>query len=206
MNVQTVSESIPSCYGKEWDKNEPECAGGHDANFTHPVTGQHVREQCRFFQSCGVRTQAQRTANFVPVGNVVRPNPATGVVGPPQTFGDFLKQQQAAHVEAQRQAAFSGPRPPTPTITPTQAAAQQPQGAWVGGVHHPAPMYQLNYMMPPYLSVPEIQMAGETIWSVLLREILRSMFKALGHAVAHFFDARQLRQAAVAAAEVKKAA
>jgi hypothetical protein len=204
MNMQAVTESVPNCFGKEWDKNEPECAGGHDANFTHPVTHQHVREQCRFFQTCGVRTQAQRAAFHVPVGNVVRQNPAVAVAGPPQTFADFLKQQQAIHVEAQRQAALSGARPPAPVVgQQPQATAAQP---WVasGVVHHPAPVYQLNYMSPPFLSVPEIQMAGETIWQVLLREVFRSMFKALGHAVAHFFDARRLREAAPAA-EVKKA-
>jgi hypothetical protein len=61
-------------------------------------------------------------------------------------------------------------------------------------VHHPAPMYQLNYMMPGYLSVPEERLPGESLWGVLLREVFRSMFKALGHSVSHFFDARPLRE------------
>ena len=192
--VVTSQQGVPNCFAKMWDQNDPECAGGADADFTHPRTGLHVREQCTFFQACGTRTQALRTQNFVPLSQVVRPspNPAVAVAGPPQTFADFLKQQQAAHVETQRLQAMTSQRPPTQTVMQQQlqnAAFISPHAA-----QHPAPMYQLNYMMPGYLSVPELRMPGESVWSVLLREIFRSMFKAFGHAVSHFFDVRHLKE------------
>jgi hypothetical protein len=63
---------------------------------------------------------------------------------------------------------------------------------------HPAPQqaaaWVLNYAMPSYLSTPETQHPGETIWSVLLRELIRALFKAGGHTLAHFFDVRPLKK------------
>ena len=51
----------------------------------------------------------------------------------------------------------------------------------------------VNYKMPNYLTVPEEREQGESAWSVLGREILRSAAKAVGHAVAAFFDRTRLR-------------
>ena len=199
----TVFNETPSCFGKNWDKNEAECAGGPDAGFVHPKTGLHMREQCNFFQSCGTRTQATRNAQIIPPDTLIRPQlpPA-----PPQAgnFTDFVRAQAVQQVEAQRLAAMTAARPPMPqTVQPSQIQYQH--SPWVPQppqlhaypqalIQHPAPTYQLNYQMPGYLSVPEVREAGEGLLAVLFREVLRSMFKATGHSVSHFFDTRPFRQ------------
>jgi hypothetical protein len=62
------------------------------------------------------------------------------------------------------------------------------------GQVHPANAYHLNYMMPGYLTLPEEREPGESLVSVLLREALRAVFKALGHSISHFFDSRRLKE------------
>lgn len=184
----TKREELPTCFGREWDKNVSECAGGPDPAFTNPKTGLHVREQCNFFQACGARTQAQRAAaqqqqRLIPTSSLFSHTQPPTPTAPPTTFSDYLRQQQASYVEAQRLAATGRP------IT----VPQQQQQVIYGAAQHPAPMYQLNYMMPGYLSVPEERQPGEGLWGVLLREVFRSIFKALGHSVSHFFDSRPIR-------------
>jgi hypothetical protein len=102
----------------------------------------------------------------------------------PQTFGQWLGNAQAAHVAAQR---------PPVQVPQAPQYAQQPQ-MYVGAPVNPATTWQLNYTMPSYLSTPEIRHPGESIWAVLLREVLRAMGKALGHSVSHFFDARVFKE------------
>jgi hypothetical protein len=48
--------------------------------------------------------------------------------------------------------------------------------------------------MPGYLTVPEERVEGEGLFAVLLREIIRGIFKAVGHVVAHAFDTRRLKE------------
>ena len=114
MNVAAAAtrrEELPSCFAKEWDKNAPECAGGPDPDFVHPVTKLHVHEQCNFFQSCGARQEATRRSQLIPPSSLFRtpggtpwqaPTPPQ-YAGPPQTFADFLRKQAADGVEQQRQ-------------------------------------------------------------------------------------------------------
>jgi hypothetical protein len=195
-------EELPSCFAKEWDKNAPECAGGPDPNYVHPITQLHVHEQCSVFSSCGARQQAIRQSQLIPQQQLIRPpsvpwqQPApmpapAQAPQPANSFAEFLARQRAQQVEAQRQQAMSAPRPMTAAPQPTQAMPApviQPTYA-----HYPAPVYQLNYQMPGYLSTPEERADGEGLWPVLLREVIRSLFKASGHAVAHFFDVRTMK-------------
>jgi len=188
VSVSTTRSEVPECFGKEWDKNAAECAGGPDQNFTHPKSGLHVREQCSFFQSCGSRTQAKSMAQgVIPPQQLVRPPQAPQAQ--PQTFADFMRLKNAEWAEQQRVAAMQGSRP---SIAP--AVPQQQAPVMHTAVHRPASVYQLNYEMPGYLTTPEQRMDGETLWPVLLREIIRSMLKALGHSVSHFFDARAFKE------------
>lgn len=206
MNVSVAAtrrEEVPVCFAKEWDKNAPECAGGPDPDFVHPITKLHVHEQCNFFTSCGSRQEATKRAQLIPPSSLFRgpggapwqpqaPAAAT-YAGPPQTFADFLRRQASDAAEVQRQAAMTGQRPPAAPFQPGVQPQYMHQQVQQGYVHRPATNYQLNYEMPPYLSAPEDRHPGEGLMPVLFREIVRSMFKALGHAIAHFFDARQMK-------------
>lgn len=191
MNVPvtvTKREDPPSCFGSHlWDKNSPECAGGADANYINPDNQKNVRYPCNFFHSCGTRAAMR---GLVPPSQLVRPGlvtPAPAAVPSPPTFtptaptsgfAEFIKR-----VEDGRQATTLGRPPGTQAAQPYAPPATHPAASWV-----------LNYAMPSYLSTPEIQHPGESIWQVLLREFIRSLFKAGGHAVAHFFDARVLKR------------
>lgn len=198
MNVPslTARTDTPSCYGKDWDKNVPECAGGPDPNYTHPQTQQHIREQCNFFQSCGVRVQAARSAQVIPPQNLVRPPivPPPPAPAPGQTFRDYVQATSAAHLEATRQQALAGARPPIVPSQPTWQQQQQHPTMYQGHAQYPAPMYQLNYQMPGYLTVSEERLPGESLWVVVALEIVRSLIKAFGHSLAHAVDVRRIRE------------
>jgi hypothetical protein len=196
----------PDCFGSLWDKNNAECAGGPDASFlpkagevhdgVDPQSGSHTRRQCDFYQSCGARVAATKNANgtLIPAQQIIRPPIVTLAPTVPQTLGQWLTNTQAQHQQMQQQAAMQQPRPPVQQIQVQVPVQQQQPQMFVGGSVQPATTWQLNYAMPPYLSQPETRHPGESLWAALLREVLRSMGKALGHAVSHFFDSRSLKE------------
>lgn len=179
---------VPKCFGLEWDPREPECAGGPDPNFSD-AHGGHVREQCQVFSRCGARTQQMKNAsgNLIPPQNLVRPPIVTP---PPQItrpFGD-LSRPSSEWVERERLRAMAAVRPaqPVPTGIPYVNTTPHYQA------HYPAQRFELNYTMPGYLTVPEERGEGEGLIAVLLREVIRAIFKAIGHTVAHSFDMRPM--------------
>jgi hypothetical protein len=188
-------DEIPGCFGKEWDAGVAECAGGAEAGYVNPVTRTNVRDRCNYFNSCGARTQANKQASgFVPASQLIRPPVVTP---PPETFADHLRRRNAEHAESLRQAAFAQQQVAQPGVVPRGVPVvgqPQPQPQMMTVAHHPGQVYHLNYVMPGYLSVPEERLPGEGLGSVLLREILRSVMKAAGHALAHFFDARRIKE------------
>jgi len=138
--------------------------------------------------------QAANAQPFIrpPIAPPPPPRPPQPQAPPPQSWQDNIRAQQAAYIDAQRQSAMSAPRPPIPAQPQAPHpyyAAQHPQAQ----PQYPATNYQLNYQMPGYLSVPEERQPGEGIMPVLGREVFRSMFKAVGHSVSHFFDVRPMR-------------
>ena len=209
----------PPCFGADWDKNEPECAGGPDASFApkpgedtggfDAPSGSHVRRQCVWFQSCGARVAAQKNANgtLISAQQVLhRPGPAPApapqprpqpVPSGPQNFAQWLSTSQRTHTQVQQQAAAQQVRPPVQQpqvpVYPQQQYQQQYQQPYATGPVQPSTAWHLNYQMPGYLSEPEVRHPGESLWAVLLREVLRAMGKALGHSVSHFFDSRSFK-------------
>lgn len=160
----------PDCFGQLWDPNDPECKGGPDIRFTDKKTGSHVRERCIFYQSCGAKVQAQNAAKAA--------QQARAIVPVSQVSASMSRQQTA---------------PMSIQIQPGQQQAQQ--GApFIQGPWYPAPTYQLSYGIPAYLTMPEPRAPGESVWSVLLRELLRGVLKSSGHTMSHFFDTTPFRQ------------
>lgn len=49
-------------------------------------------------------------------------------------------------------------------------------------------MMSMNMAVPKYLSVPEPRRKDTSIWTLLARELIRSIFKSAGHTVANFWD------------------
>lgn len=195
----------PTCFGKDWDNNSPECAGGPDVSFIpkpgekyagQDKHGTNIRDMCDWYQSCGARCAAMKNANgqLVPAQQLVRPPQAQApVTNQPTTFSQWLGQAaREQRVAAPSAANATQVRMPTTPTAPTQQ--QQPVQVLPSAGVQPATMWQLNYAMPSYLTTPEIRHPGESIWLVLLREVLRATGKAIGHAVAHFFDARALKE------------
>jgi len=54
------TDNKPSCFGKLWDKECAECAGGLDPAYSHPRTGSHIRQVCDYYSSCGARAQLSK--------------------------------------------------------------------------------------------------------------------------------------------------
>jgi hypothetical protein len=190
MNTPVImtKPTTPPCFGTSaWDRNAPECAGGPDASYVNSE-GKNVRSPCDFFQSCGNR--AVLGGRTIPPSQLVRPPVVTPPPAPPTfptqthappatspSFSEFIRR-----VDAERQAKIGQNPMGQPAAQPYAHPATHQAASWV-----------LNYAMPAYLSTPEVQHPGETVWQVLLREVIRSLFKAGGHAIAHFFDARPLK-------------
>lgn len=188
MNVSSQmlrKDSVPICFGKEWDPSVTDCTGGPDPKYVHPINGTHVKERCDFYAQCGARVQAARIgAPLLQASSLVRP-PSPGPIQP--SFQQYM-QREAQEKAAQQQRAMH------PTGFPaypqqTHYLQQQPQHP----MHYPASAYQLNYMMPPYLSVAEPVEAGGSFFGMLGREVLRALGKSAGHTISHFFDTRPLR-------------
>lgn len=200
MNVATFTpqrkDEVPPCYGKDWNGNAPECAGGPDPKFTDRDTGSHVREVCDYFQSCGSQVNARR---LIPAAQLVRqapPAPPT-VQHSASTFREYAQQQQAAQVQAAAiaaaQRAAMAPQPPPQYVYPYQQQPAPQMMQMPAQYQHPAHTYQLNYQVPGYLTVPEQRSVEGSFWGLLGREALRSIGKAFGHTVANFFDANPFR-------------
>lgn len=165
----------PDCYGTHlWSAIAKECTGGPDAAYTHPANGTHVRERCRWFQSCA-GASAQTKAAVVPASNLT------------------------AHLHPVQLQARPGflpsppPRPLTATFQPQQqpyhhpTTLGQPWIAQQGPQAVPLPYQAPGAQMPSYLAVPEPAESGHW-FKRLLRETFRSMGKATGHTIASFFD------------------
>jgi len=221
MNVgqtQNTTLAFPSCFGsnEHYDPRNAECRGGVDPKYTDPRTGGHVRPACDVFNQCGSRV-AQKASQIIPVRNLTQPS---GIpLGPPSpappqgqgtSLNDFIAQQKAAAAamqqvtpHAQQQAAWAEhyrqqqlaqqlqqrPAPPPQYYQPPYPpmAPPPPPQQHYGG------QYQLNYMMPAYLSVPEARHPGQSIWAILGRESIRAIGKSFGHTIAHFFDMNPFR-------------
>lgn len=182
-------EEMPTCFSKEWDPTEVMCTGGPDPKYTNPKTGQHVRPRCDLFHQCGLYTQAGRVASqqLIPTANLTRPVPQPMAPPPPaeSTFQAYMQKQYANRATPQvvypQQQQPQFPQMPVPMpMVPQQ-------------FQYPAPTYQLQYLVPGYLSVPEQRIEGDSYGSLLFRELLRSAGKALGHTFASFFDINPFR-------------
>lgn len=159
----------PDCYGKHFDRSEPTCVGGHDPAYTDD-DGRHVRESCAMASSCAARCQANRqlAPQIVPATNLINNRPQAPLTS-------FSQPTQAA--QPYRPAAYTNPsiqyHQPTPSQYHPQAGVQQ--------------MVPVNYGIPQYLSVRE-PVNGQSLPKRLGMEVLRSLGKAVGHTIAHFFD------------------
>ena len=190
----------PACFGKSWEQQAPECAGGPDAAFTDE-NGGHIRPACGFFNACGSRTQAAKMEesqkNLVPATSLVRAwqgrptqvqNPQP-VGGTQQGIQQFTQQQ---YESMQKQA-----------MQQMQAQMQAQMAAWQRGqgqapmmmppmMGMPPPGYQqmmpVNFEIPQYLTHREYRRPDEGLFRVLGREVARSMLKSAGHTFANFFD------------------
>lgn len=196
--MNAVTTATPSCFGTDWDKNEPECAGGPHPTRTNPKTGGHVLERCDFYISCGARTAATKNAAgvLIPAQQLIRPTVTVPAAPPapapppqrpataPQTFQQWMAGQQRTATH---------PGTPVATVPQTVPQPQAPAQYMPGATVHAASTWQLNYTSPPFLSVPETPQPGESIWRLLMREVLRAMGKGAGHAIASFFDSRPLK-------------
>lgn len=194
---------VPVCFGRSWEANHPECAGGLDPLYTHPQRKDHRRDRCSWYSSCASRTTAARQqvnqqVQIIPVQQLVRQQPSQ----PPQQF-----QQPQQVMPPQYQAVVSGVSQGVQNamvgaqyqVRPQQYMQQQqvqalpaqlmvhPSAAstpWAVPMNFQAPGSQ----MPAYLTVPEPIIPGQGTFRPLMHTILRSVLKAGCHSIANFYD------------------
>lgn len=159
-------DKLPVCFGQTFDRNAPECMGGHDPAYTDD-DGRHVRPPCDVASSCSIRAQASRQTTptqVIPPANLVRPPTAfTQPSSPAQMYRPHFQQGYPQHVA---------------TVAPV-AAPHYPPGA--------PQMMPMNSYMPQYLTARE-PVNGQGLPKRLGLEMLRSIGKSLGHTIAHFCD------------------
>lgn len=167
--MANVTQDPPSCYGSLWDGTSPECRGGVDPAYKNEETGSNLRDRCKWFDSCGSRTQAAKQSQYVDPRNLVRNN-VVPTIQPLQQPPPF-------------QSKFNPPPPVQQVIRPAYPPMQQApvQVNQMG-------MMPVNYQMPGYLSVPEVRYEGEGFMKILWRTVLRAVGKSVGHSVSHLFD------------------
>lgn len=200
-----------------WDARSPECAGGLDPTFRNQNDGTSIRPPCDFFKECGnsvgrghlipanhlVKQERPRPGWMPPVVStaptVRTPQPAPQAQVMPQAGGYSYEQlaQMYAYLQnmlAQVQATQAGHNPPRNPAVQPQVQYMPPQVM----PHMMAPTMQqgfqqmmpVNHYMPTYLTQaePEGSFGGR-----LIRELFRSLGKAAGHSIAHFFDNNPLK-------------
>lgn len=185
---QNRMESPPDCFGSTlWDPKHPHCAGGIDITYTNKQTGSHLRQRCDFFDSCGAKVQATRA--LAQRAMFPQSPPSTFPLAPKPPVIPALTSAAAARTQVP---AMSQPMVPQAPQTLMQQHMQQVPMAM--GHWHPAPTYQFNHGIPHYLTTPEPHHPGESIWIVLLRELVRGLFKSAGHTVSYFFDTNPVKR------------
>jgi len=161
LKLNQVVDEKPGCFGKQYSSAAAECVGGHDPAFLNEENGSHVRDRCSFASSCASHLQAVRNAGntvHVPTANLTRPA-----------------------------VPYSQPVP-RPQWSPPYQPTAYPQP----GQPHSGQAYQqmmpVNHYMPPYLSVPQPVVPGQSIGRRLAIEVTRSIGKSVGHTISSFFD------------------
>jgi hypothetical protein len=174
LKLDQSKDLAPNCFGQQFDRNAPECVGGHDPAFRDEEGG-HVRPACEMVSSCSVRTTAQRqNPQLIPAANIVRP---------PTTFNQ--PQARPMYQPPLAGASVVQPYRPQAAYAPpyAQQAQLQQQMQHVGLQQ----MIPVNYGMPQYLTVRE-PVNGQKLFTRLGVEVLRSMGKSFGHTLSNFFD------------------
>lgn len=197
--------STPTCFGKKWDPQHPECKGGNDPTYAHPHTGKNVRDKCSWFSQCG---QAQQAQQVIPATNL-RPPPVPQQQQQYQGGGGYHQ----AYAQPYQQIPMPPPAPPAPV--PPAGGQRYPQQQYV---QHPqqqqyvqpqyqvmnnVPYAQLEYAHQPYLvpvnqpmmggQVPNFLMVPEPLANIdyktlLFRTVARAVIKAAALALANYID------------------
>jgi hypothetical protein len=195
--------TLPTCFGKQWDSEAAECAGGRDENYYNPKTNSRVRARCEFFTSCGARVEAEKHQELIPVQNLARPpfratpQPSfrSPLSSPPVStppMGQPLQYPQAPsqatqQLQAQVQQLTQQLQQASNELSARRTSAYQQYYPVQHAAYIPPPQ-----AMPPYLAVPEPRTRGTSTMGRLGREMLRASMKAAGHQLASFWDVNPL--------------
>lgn len=193
----------PNCFGKSFSTTHVVCTGGTDPTWVEAVTGSRVRPRCPDYQDCGRASgKLADGPRLIPANTLVRPAYTPPTYQQPQPTPSFRPPT------ATTPGPMMAPQgmPSLPPI-PTPQYAPQPQNFQPhpipGHQHAGVPFYPqqqapygyqqmmpVNYGMPGYLTAPEPSQPGFA--RALGRTVARSIAKAFGHSIAHFFDANTL--------------
>jgi hypothetical protein len=199
------------CFGKLWEEESPDCAGGLDPLYVNPVNGTKIRTRCVLYDECRRRMQASEQTKL----SDIRFRSANGARPPTVTYSLPPTVPQVKPLIAQPPTTYSLQQKPTytpPQAPPVQYA--QPNLANTYIQHHPAQQQQsynppiqhamtqaqppsqyfpavfhptLNlqpHEAPPFLTVLEPAVPGEAPWKRMIYEALRAAAKGmLSHGV-----------------------
>ena len=159
--------------GIQWDPSDTTCAGSKDSSGRpmRTISGDEIDPPCSFFSACG---EDLRRNNLISADALTRrtiPQPISRQV-PVTTLPQRGAQQQVQGYQTRTVA-------PAPQVRYVDQPTQQ---QWANF----QPM-AVNYKMPAYLTELEPDRLDNK-WPSLFSEAARSIGKALGHSIAHFFD------------------
>lgn len=182
---------VPDCFGRTWDQNAAECAGGRDPNYTDG-NGTHIRERCDFFNSCGAKKQAAEQERkvapsfysnpIIPASSLTR---RFGPQPPPTSYAQPYAGHSPSHAPSQLEQELHRARI---VIQQQEEALQQRYAVGQAPPTRTPNMMAMDMYVPKYLSTPEPRAPGQSVWAVLGREVMRGVMKAAGHTVASYWD------------------
>lgn len=183
-----MSDTEPrDCLGKLWEEDSPECAGGLDPFYVNPSNGSKIRAKCELFDECRRRMQ-ERDGKLIelktkpPTVSYSLPTQSgqtKAIVTPPPIT--YSLPQKPAYAQPQ-----PTPPPQPPMLRdqtyypqpPPSPPPQQQQPHYYPAVFHPT-MHLQPYEAPPFLTVLEPVLPGDSPWKRILMEALRAAAKGM---------------------------
>ena len=149
------NQTEPTCFGKSWEANHPECAGGLDPAYTNLKDGSNRREKCGWYSACYARMTSPKgpdvqACQLVRPGMTVKfpnvPQAPAPAQAPPSPWQSAVRGVTAVATGLSNAMSAAAAHPSVQVRPPVQAAPQ------------PAP--QVQYQQPQQMQYYQQQQQG----------------------------------------------
>jgi hypothetical protein len=204
-------KTVPTCFGRHWDGDAPECKGGLDPAYAHPISDSCVRPPCNWYATCGAtycnRVKAVPAQPMTPTQHrpPPQPQPYQQTSYPQTSYPQTRQQTYVQHVPAPQPAPVQYAQPQQTQLQQIQQPQQmQPQAGpgqrvmYINGVPYgpvdaaaTPPMVPMATVMPgvqaqSFLSVPESGNGAGAFWASIVRGMSKGGLQMALHRIDYF--------------------